>query len=180
VRTREGATMKKLASVLVLLALTEIGRAGEEDILKRLRERHVNVSDGPDQERSGKQVVGLSFVNPDIPLDLAELCELQRLQSLAMVGQVVTAADMRTISGLTGLRYLILTCCPVTDAQMKHVGKLRRLQYLDLGFTTVTDAGLMELTGLKDLKIIYLTFTNVSTEGVARFQKALPDCKIFR
>ncbi len=44
----------------------------------------------------------------------------------------------------------------------------------------MTDAGLTHLKGLNGLKFLDLQHTHVTDAGVAKFQKALPNCKIER
>ena len=56
---------------------------------------------------------------------------------------------------------------------------LPKLQTLDISGTPVDDSDL-HTTPLKDLRLLALHGTKVTAEGVAKLQKALPNCKITR
>jgi hypothetical protein len=77
---------------------------------------------------------------------------------------------------------LYLRCPQVTDAGLANLKGLGELQTLDLTGTKVTDAGLVQLEGLGQLQYLYLhrSFTKVTAAGVAKLQRALPNCKIIR
>jgi hypothetical protein len=194
-----GTTMKNLAAVLVLLALTGTSLAGEKEVAERLRKAGVDVGNHTD----GSLWV---YLNTDhIDGALPELCELPGLGGVKLAHPKLTDAQLRTVCSLTWLCYLDLDGCPVTDAHLKQVARVRKLRGLSLADTRVTDAGLEELTALRDLeyldldgcavtdaglrplerltKLEYLDLRNcpnITDAGVARLQKALPNCKIVR
>jgi hypothetical protein len=85
--------MKRMASVLVLLALVGVGQAGEKDVAARLKK--------------GGALVGLDFVRVGFgpgSTDLSELCELSHLEDL-------TRHNHGKIESLTWLYYLDLAGC---------------------------------------------------------------------
>ncbi len=87
-----------------------------------------------------------------------------------------------------------------TDSDLRHVQKLTKLAYLSLNNENVTDVGLQYLEGLADLQELvicgppqaglkrlgtsparpYRKYTKVTDAGVAKLQKALPNCRITR
>jgi hypothetical protein len=169
--------MKRVASVLVMLVMVGVGRAGEKDLIERLEKAGVDVSIQSDLFGEKEALVVALINNRDA--DLSELCELHRLRMVLLVSRSVADAEMRTIGGLVGLRGLGCDFSAVTDAHLKQVGRLRKLKVLSLKGTRVTDAGLEELAGLADLELLCLQGTAVTAAGVARLQKALPNCKIY-
>jgi hypothetical protein len=69
----------------------------------------------------------------------------------------------------------------VTDTDLPSLLPLSEIRLLAFGTYRVTDAGLLSIKSLPDLK--YLTLMgnpNVTNAGMARFQKALPNCLIER
>ncbi len=106
VRADQGATtMRKLASVLVLLAVVGVGQAGEKAILKGIVDRGGTVSENED---------GLSICMPPTTTDadLGELCELRRLRILSICDTEVTDKGLRTLESLDNLRSLHMMDCP--------------------------------------------------------------------
>jgi hypothetical protein len=89
--------------------------------------------------------------------DLGELCELRHLRTLDLRNSKVTDRGLRTVSAL------------------------HWLLYLGLSGTGITDNGLRRLESLPNLKHLYLEdCPYITDEGVARLQKALPKCEIYR
>jgi hypothetical protein len=89
--------------------------------------------------------------------DLGDLCELRRLDRLYLRGKQVTDEGLWTVSNLRGLTSL------------------------SLSGTDITDKGLHYLESLSNLKRLVLTeCPNITDDGVARLQKALPNCTIER
>ncbi len=67
----------------------------------------------------------------------------------------------------------------VTDAGLAHLAGLTALEELDLSYSQVPDAGLAHLAGLTALETLYLPYSQEITDaGVAKIQKALPNCSI--
>ena len=73
----------------------------------------------------------------------------------------------------------LINVVSTTDATLAHLAGRENVQHINLDrCRQVTDAGIDQLHGLKGLKGINLGGTNVTSDGVARLQQAIPDCKI--
>ena len=115
--------------------------------------------------------------------------------------------DLKLLRNATGLRKLELKFCSLTEAGLKNLAGLNHLETLNLdcslhdhanlglaclkGLTQlqelnisdnygVTDVELEHLKGLTQLRKLDLCGTQVTDAGVAKLQKALPNCKITR
>jgi RNA polymerase sigma factor (sigma-70 family) len=93
---------------------------------------------------------------------------------------VITDADLKEIPNFKNLSLLDLSGTKVSDVGMKEVANLNKLLVLCLAGTNVTDGGLKELANLTNLSRLYLVGTQVTDEGVRAFQKAVPNCRIYR
>jgi hypothetical protein len=200
-----GTTMKRLASVLVLLSLVGVGRAGEKDIRECLeragvrwgsflildtRESYEALDFGGVHGTDSllgelcelKQVPGLQFLGSDVTdAGMASVGGLRGLMFLDLYTTAITDTGIRHLKGLSGLTWLSLCTCPITDAGLVPLTRLSKLKQLHLDRTAISDDGLRHLEKLGELKILGLTnCPNVTDAGVARLQKALPNCKIQR
>jgi len=83
---------------------------------------------------------------------------------------------------LKRLRTVVLISSPVTDADLASLKGLPHLRSLDLNADSkLTDAGLVNLRDLRNLnqlEMLDLSNTQVTDTGVAKLQKALPNCDI--
>ena len=121
-------------------------------------------------------------------LDCAEITDvglqhlegLTRIQSLTLGGTKVTDAGLQYLGGLMRLEVLSLNGTKVTDVGLRHLARLSQLQDVDLRNTVITDDGLQHFEKLTKLQSLQLFHTKVSAAGVAKLQKALPNCKITR
>ena len=68
----------------------------------------------------------------------------------------------------------------VAQAMLLALKDLPDIRALDLSQVPVNDSDLEHVTPLKELRQLDLTSTKVTDEGVAKLQKALPNCKITR
>jgi Leucine-rich repeat (LRR) protein len=111
--------------------------------------------------------------------DLAYLKDMKQLRSLSLRGNGdITEKGFKLIGELTNLEFLDLTGTHITNDMLRHLQGLTNLRELRLMRTTVTDEGLENLTTLKNLTRLDCFFTNVSEKGVAKFNQALPKCKV--
>ncbi len=171
--------MKMLASVLVLLSVVGVGRAGEKDVIERLEKAGAEVN--IDRHLFGEttalwmRFTGDSFTDSA----LTELCELRQLRVLILRETAITDSGLRSLGGLTRLKALYVESCSITDAGLKELTELAALHSLGLeNCPYITDAGIDHLAGMKGLRVLELAGTGVTRDGVARLQKALPTCKI--
>jgi hypothetical protein len=188
--------MRKLASVLVVLAVVGIVRAGEWDIRRSIEEAGAYV-----REPGPHLAVGIDETSMDAVL--YDLCELRRLGWLMVSKANLTPARMRVIGGLTGLWRVSLNDCICSNAAIRELQRLRGLSELFISDCTITDEGLAGLTELSNLRILFLdgcpnvtdaglpslarmkklgfvdlTGTAVTQAGIAQFQKDLPTCAV--
>jgi hypothetical protein len=168
-----GTTMKKLASVLVLLAGVGTGRADDKAILAELDKAGVKLIEA--RIVSFKNVRGTNALL-DRVADLSNIHELV----LWLEGSDLTDEGLATLGcRLKGLYALELKGTVVTDKGLKTLTGLPLRYYLGLsGCVGVTDEGLNSIARLKGLKAVELNGTGVTKDGVARLRKALPDCEI--
>jgi hypothetical protein len=150
-------------ATLLCLALLVPGY-GEKDIRKALADAGVRdgtltfltLFDSTEKRYGPYDGLGFNRVRGTDAL-LAELCEIPPVEGLSFDDS------------------------DVTDAGMAAIGALKGLKYLRLGKTGVTDAGLRRLERMSSLELLRLVdCPGVTDEGVARLQKALPECKIWR
>jgi hypothetical protein len=168
--------MRRLASVLILLAVVGLGLAGEKDIVGRLEQAGARIVRVDHEDRVAE--VDLSAgLDPDARL--AELCELRRLRHVKWCGKGMTDLRLRTLGELRGLKRLTLDNTAITDAGLADLAGLSALAYLSLdGSAGVTDVGIDGLARLKNLSWVKLTGTGVTEEGAGRLRRALPDCRV--
>jgi fatty acid desaturase/peptidoglycan/LPS O-acetylase OafA/YrhL len=84
-----------------------------------------------------------------------------------LTGKPVSDGDVNVLTGLAGLRNLVLRQTRITDAGLVALKSMRRLRELDLDETGVTDAGLVHLGTLTSLRGLYLAGTEVSDDGLS-------------
>lgn len=110
---------------------------------------------------------------------LAELERLKQLRVLYLSGTAVSDAGLVHIARLPRLEELNLSQCKaVGDEGAASLSRVKTLKQLNLTGTQITDEGLKSLTRIPGLEGLYLHGTQVTNEGVARFQQALPECRV--
>ncbi len=116
--------------------------------------------------------------------DIAYIRKLFRylpdLESLTLEGSQISDRGLTCLAGLTGLKRLDLSSTKVSDLGLAHLQALPNLVDLDLANTQVTDAGLTNVATLANLEELDLCSSKVTEEGVAKLQRALPRCNIYR
>lgn len=73
---------------------------------------------------------------------------------------------------------LNIASSPVTDKGLSHLADLTYLEKLNISDTEVSDSGLKILEKIETLQLLNIRNTKVTPNGVAKFQKALPNCKV--
>lgn len=126
--------------------------------------------------RGSKTPIKADTISED---DLQPLLALKSLKSLNLNAQPSlgdTAA--KTLARIATLESLQLATTQVGDEGCKALVDLSNLRSLQLTATTVSDAGLEHLAKLKKLTTFHVGGVKITATGVAKLQKALPDCKI--
>ncbi len=91
---------------------------------------------------------------------------------------IITAARWRKAQEIFSLD---LGGTQLTDAGLEPLKTLKGLEILSLQRTSITDAGLTHLMGMTGLRSLDLSVNSKVTDaGIARLQKALPNCRIHR
>ena len=101
---------------------------------------------------------------------LVALLKLTSLTTLSLFGfselSIVTQC-LATISELTSLENLKLSCCNISDAGLEHIGRLTGLVNLNISYNKkISDAGLEHLSYLTDLKNLSVQGCYISNAGL--------------
>jgi hypothetical protein len=138
--------------------------------------------------------------------DLIPLKTFSRLRVLDLSGTRITDSGMASFEGLGEFEWLSLWQTDVGDKGIAHLRGLRNLQHLDLRRTKTTNSGLVHLKTLPRLECVALGETAIddagllclteckqlhkvglwshygarqfTQDGIARFQRAIPGCKV--
>ena len=110
--------------------------------------------------------------------DLANLVGLRAIEELSLHQTRITGAGMVHLKGLTTLKRAFFSDTAVDDAGVAQLKGLEKLTVLGLSGTRITDRSLEHLSGIKNLSSLFALETKVTNAGVAKLQKALPDCDI--
>jgi RND family efflux transporter MFP subunit len=133
-----------------------------------------------------------------VPFPEAVVSRLARLSDLRVLkfnDGTCDEATLKSIRGLKQIEVLELPGTKITDAGLRWLSNLNSLRALDLRDTPITDKGLQELARDKLLAgasertlskpwmrqeppTLWLDGTRVTEEGIAAFQKEVPQCEI--
>jgi serine/threonine protein kinase len=126
-----------------------------------------------------KKLKTLQLGNNDITDKGAQfLAALPRLQNLDLQSTSISDRGLDQILLLPELTLLSLARTRITDVGVDALSAKAQLERLSLEGLPVSDDALDFLESLKKLRWLSLRDTDVTAEGVARLQKALPDCTI--
>ncbi|MBL8851892.1 MAG: hypothetical protein JNG89_19625 [Planctomycetaceae bacterium] len=113
--------------------------------------------------------------------ELAAIEPFQRLETLEIWQTNLGDAGLAHIGKLANLKSLDISICPnVTSAGMTALVPLSKLETLNLSQTGIDDAALDTLSTMSQLKSLDVRLTSVTDAGVAKFQAAVPNCKVTR
>lgn len=105
----------------------------------------------------------LHFYSPSISeADLEELSQLPHLEVLSLVGS--NLSDLSALPRLQRLKSLSLTCDSITATGWKHVSEVSDLESLILWGMTIPAADFQHLGACRKLKTLTLLRTNVSSD----------------
>ena len=120
----------------------------------------------------------------ECPISDDELVAIEPFQSLETLEMWQTSlgdAGLTHLGKLANLKSLNISKSPnVTSAGVAELLHLANLTKLNLSETGIDDAALETLSGMKTLESLDVGMTGVTDEGVAKFQAALPECKVTR
>ncbi|MCA9801505.1 MAG: protein kinase, partial [Cyanobacteria bacterium HKST-UBA02] len=140
---------------------------------------------------------GLELRSVKMPAGALEaLSECRTLRKLMMeMAEPVVNKDLAPLTRLRHLRILRLNSLgQLDDGCMPYIMKMR-LETLEIGLTGISDAGLAQLVSMKSLKYLGLSLAHpnepeirattrekagpgISAEGLSRFKRLRPDCKV--
>lgn len=107
---------------------------------------------------------------------LKSLGELTQLTNLSLP-QHSNNSTLKSIAGLTNLRYLSISNTAVTDEGIKHLKALHNLDYLVLGETPLTYRSIPRINAIPNLSRIYITHTLITAEEAKRLPIATKNSK---
>jgi serine/threonine protein kinase/Leucine-rich repeat (LRR) protein len=126
-----------------------------------------------------KKLKTLQLGNNDITDEGAQfIAALPRLQNLDLQSTGISDRGLDQILLLPELTQLSLARTRITDVGVDALSAKTQLERLSLEGLPVSDDALAFLEALKKLRWLSLGDTDVTAEGVARLQRALPECKI--
>ena len=105
--------------------------------------------------------------------DLGPLSQLppDALDSLTLLGNDLTDAEVGALSGLTGLRWLEITSSGVGDAGLAALKGLSGLRELHLYGLNLTDEGLRVLENLTHLEVLEIAQSGIGNSGLVHLKK---------
>ena len=176
--------MTRPIALLILLGSAVTAGAADADADKKLEalvKKHFG-SVERDDDQPGKPIVGVDIGSSDelTDADLKVVAQVKSIKYLSVHKTKVTDAGLKELASLTAMTHLHLDGTKVTDAGLKHLAPFQKLTELHLSKTKVTDESFKELVALKSLETVFLSDTKVTDAGIAKFEKALPKCKVAR
>lgn len=176
--------MNRPIALLILLVSAVTTGAADADADKKLVtlvEKHFGKVER-DEDQPGKPITYVELGSSEdlTDADLKVIAQVKTIQVLSLYKTKVTDAGLKELASLTALTTLTLDDTKVTDAGLKHLAPLQKLTELKLSKTKVTDEAFKELVALKSLETVFMSETKVTDAGVAKFEKALPKCKVAR
>jgi hypothetical protein len=112
-------------------------------------------------------------------LGFAHLSRFPTLDEVGGVGMQITDASAGVIAKLPNLKELYLCGVPLSDAGLRIIANAGLpLEKLYLDQTAISDAAMDALATLNRLWILSVQGTAITDLGVAKLQRALPNCRI--
>jgi Leucine-rich repeat (LRR) protein len=155
------------AGGLQLLDVAEIGGSFESDGAKRLGAATCRAIA---RFRDLKELtLSLNYFEPGATQPLEALTSLETLNAMSCGW---SAADLKFLTSLRGLKRLRLNGNPLDDSAAHTLRRLDALEELWLKDSKVTDASIEVLVGLPQLRELGLCRTRVTDQGVAALARA--------
>ncbi len=109
---------------------------------------------------------------------LTQFTNLDGLQAINIRYTSVGDQGFAALKNCKDLKRLSVDHTKITDQGIAHFHDCTELEVLTLANTKVTDTGLLPFLSCRNLKVLDVTNTRVTPEAIAKYQKALPECKI--
>jgi len=110
-------------------------------------------------------------------LGMEKLPRLKKLRRLDVSRTAVSGAGLAQLSGLPVERLSVWKSKKIGDDAAAQIAMLKGLKVLDIADTALTDRGLAALATLP-LEQLFVSGTSVTAEGVERFRKEKPQCRV--
>jgi hypothetical protein len=111
-------------------------------------------------------------------IDIRVVSRMNDLRWLLLAGTKVRDHELSALVGLSKLERLDLTATNVTDEGVMHLAQVGSLRDLTLGGDSITDESIPYLLKLHRLERLDLRGSGVSEEGAKRLENGLPNCRI--
>ncbi|HCS53711.1 hypothetical protein [Rubinisphaera sp.] len=95
---------------------------------------------------------------------LSAICDLERLKTLELQGDHLTADCLEPIGKLESLEYLSIWGVPITDESLRFLASTANLRSLSLNKNLITGSGLIHLKHLSQLEGLTLKYTPFETQ----------------
>jgi hypothetical protein len=167
----------------VSLTGAQLGQLGTFTSLRQLTLPKTRLTDaGLKKLETLTNLTSLGMWQTNVTSDgLRHVGKLANLNYLSVEGnRRITDDGLKHLANLRKLSWLGLSYTGVTDEGMRHLAELPLLNRLDIAHTKLTDRGLNELMRIRSLKTLTVTGTKVTDAGVAKFKRALRNCKVTR
>jgi hypothetical protein len=106
------------------------------------------------------------------------LATCKQLRRIRISSAKVTDRGLAAVAGLRELLILDVSNTQFGDEAAAAIAKMRTLNNIQAANTPLTDAGLEKLRSLKSLTTLAISGSKVTADGAAKFQKAMPQCRV--
>jgi hypothetical protein len=120
------------------------------------------------------QALVLQHTNADIRV----LSRMNDLHWLLLAGTKVRDHELSVLVTLSKLERLDLSATNVTNEGVMHLAQVDSLRHLTLGGDSITDESIPHLLKLHRLEHLDLRGTGISEEGTKRLENGLPKCHV--
>jgi hypothetical protein len=110
--------------------------------------------------------------------DIRVVSRMNDLRWLLLTGTKVRDHELSALLSLSKLERLVLSSTNVTDEGVVHLAEVDSLKDLTLGGDSITDESIPYLLKLHRLERLDLRGSGVSEEGTERLENGLPNCRI--
>jgi len=116
---------------------------------------------------------------------LKEIGKLKSLKLLSLRNTLATDDVLQEAGKLSQLNILLIShqgrsvsLSKITKAGISKLKSLKKLKTLSLSGTQLTDHAVDEIVGLKNLESFELVNTSITLDGLTKFSRAIPNCRV--